>query len=329
MLENREVNMRQETTIVQSGGAWPNNIGNAFIDLGSMYTIKKALKGSNVVLSSSFPKCFLSKGALSEPVRILDGSIIDRTSNVFDVREAIKADYVVFSGALLNEKWLKICCFLEKLLKTNNDIKIIINGGGGSSYTEREIEIVRDYLNKINLYAFISRDEKAFKIYKGIAEHSFNGIDCAFFVNDYFNPPNLDLPSYITLTFDKIREPKLNNEKRTIIRTHHWCWSESGFLKKVHYKGSFNKKNTLISDLPQDYLTIYSNTEKTYSDRVHACVPTLAFGKPAKLYTDSLRALLFDKVNAGSIKNQLTYPDTKKIEKEKERQIRFLSEILE
>ena len=319
--------MRRRTTIVQMGGGLPNNIGNAFIDLGSMYTIKKALKEYNVVLSSNFPKSFLSRGALSNPVRILDGSITDSISNLFDVREAIKADYAVFSGAILIEKWMKLC-FPDKLLKKNKDIKIIINGGGGSSYNEREIEIVSDYLNKMNIYGFISRDEKAFKAYKEIAEYSFNGIDCGFFANNYFEPPTLDLPEYITLTFDKIKEPKLNNKKRMIIRTHHWCWSESGFLKKIYYKGGFNKKNTLISDLPEDYLTIYANTEETYSDRVHACVVTLAFGKPAKLYSDTLRALLFDRVNAGSIKSQLTYPDTKKIEKEKERQVRFLSEIL-
>ncbi|NQE05804.1 hypothetical protein C5S32_08030 [ANME-1 cluster archaeon GoMg1] len=321
--------MRRKTTIVQMGGAWPINIGNAFIELGSIYTIKKALGDCNVVLCSSLPKCFLSRGALSTPVRILDFSITDKTSNLFDIREAIKADYVVFSDATLTENWMKLC-FPDKLLKKNKDTKIIINGGGGGSYTEREIEIVRDYFKKMNLCAFISRDVKAFRAYEGIAEHSFNGIDCGFFVNNYFAPPTLDLPRYITLTFDKKKEPKLKNEKRTIIRTHHWCWSESGFLKRViYYKGGFNKKNTLISDLPQDYLVVYANTEETHSDRVHACVPTLAFGKPAKLYSDTRRALLFDRVNAGSIKSQLTYPDTKKIEKEKERQIRFLSEILD
>jgi hypothetical protein len=320
--------MRRETTIVEMGGGWPDNIGNAFIDLGSLYSIRKALKESNVVLSSNWPKCFLSRGALSNLVRVLDGSITDSTSNLFDVREAIKADYAVFSGATLGERYMK-SCFFDKLLKKNKNTKFIINGGGGGPYSEREIEIVRDHLKRINLYAFISRDEKAFKAYEGIAEHSFNGIDCSFFINDYFKPPTLDLPRYITLTFDKIKEPKLNNEKRTIIRTHHWCWSESGFLKRLlYYKGGFNKKNTLISDLPEDYLIIYANTEETHSDRVHGCVPTLAFGKPAKLYSDTPRALLFDRVNAGTIKNRLTYPDMKKIEKEKERQVRFLSEIL-
>ena len=320
--------MRRKTTIVHWGGAWLTNIGNAFIDLGSMYSIKKALGESNVVLSSSLPKCFLSRGALSNLVRILDGSIRDSTSNLFDVREAIKADYFVFSDATLTEQWMKLC-FPDKFLKKNNDTKIIINGGGGGLYTEREIEIVREYLKKMDLYAFISRDEKAFKEYKGIAEHSFNGIDCGFFVNDYFEPLSLDLPPYITFTFDTRKEPELKNEKRMIIRTHHWCWSESGFLKRVYYKGGFNKKNTMISDLPEDYLTIYANTEETHSDRVHACVPTLAFGKPAKLYSGTPRALLFDRVNAGSIKNHLTYLNMKKIEKEKERQINFLSEILD
>ena len=60
---------------------------------------------------------------------------------------------------------------------------------------------------------------------------------------------------------------------------------------------------------------------------MHACVLTLAFGKPAKLYSGTPRAALFDKVDAGSVRNKLTYPNLKKIEKEKERHVRFLSEI--
>lgn len=325
--------MRRKTTIVMSGGGWSTNIGNAFVDLGSIYTLSRAFeeKESNIILSSNFPKAFLFRGGLSHPGRILDGSITDRASKLFDVRDFIKADYIVFSGDLLRERWWKITP-PDKLLKKNRGIRIIINGGGGSLYTEREFETVRDFLNKMDIYAFIARDEKVFKEYKGIAEHSFNGIDCAFFINNCFEPPILDLHRYITFTFDKSKEPKLHNEKRKIIKMHHTCWSQSGgFLKWIYYKHKQNSynKNTFVSDLPDDYLTIYANTEETHADLVHACVPTLAFGKPAKFYNDSPRGAIFDRVDVGTIRNKLTSLNQKKIEKEKERHIKFLTEILE
>ena len=325
--------MNPKKTIMLWGGNWFRNIGDAFVDLGSVYTLNQASK-SNVILSSTVPSGVLSRGYLSYHEQILSGAIIDKTSNLLDVRGIVNSDYNVISGAILSESWLKRCFFDKKLQLGEKDTKIIINGGGGVLYSRKEFETVRDYLSKMNLYAFISRDEKIFKEYKDIAEHSFNGIDCAFFVSDCFNPPTLNISNYITFTFDTFKkEPKLNNDKNKIIRTHHSCWTQIGLLRRVVYnyilsKQGFSKKNTMISDLPQDYLTIYANTMETHSDRVHACVPTLAFGNPAKLYRSTPRVLLFDKVNAGSIKNHLTYPDTTKIEKEKERQIRFLSEIL-
>ncbi len=326
--------MKQKNTIMLWGGNWTRNIGDAFIDLGALYALKHASE-SNVILSSFMPSWFLSRGCLSYPEQILGGVIIDKTNNLLDVRGFVNSDYNVMCGVKLADHWWERCFFDKKLQFEKKDTKIIIIGGGGLLYTREEFEKVRDYLNKINLYAFISRDEKVFKEYEGIAEHSFNGLDCAFFASDYINPPSLSISEYITFTFDRIKkEPELNNTGGKIIRTHHSCWTQSGLLRRIVYnyilsKQGFNKKNTLISDLPQDYLTIYANTEETHSDRVHACVPTLAFGKPAKLYRETTRALLFDRVNAGSVKTQLTYPDMKKIKKEKEREIRFLSEILD
>ena len=326
--------LKRKDTIIMWGGNWPRNIGDAFVELGSVYAINQASE-SNVILLSNMPSGSLSRGFLSYPEQILGGAIVDKTSNLLDVRGIVNSDYTVITGATLTEGWWKRCFFDSKLQLGKRDMKIIVNGGGGGLYNREEFEKVRDYLNKINLYAFISRDEIVFKEYKDIAEHSFSGIDCAFFVRDYFNPPSLSISDYTTFTFDKIKkEPELNNKERNIIRTHHSCWSQSGLLRRIVYnhilsKQGFNKKNTLISDLPQDYLTIYANTEETHSDRVHACIPTLAFGKPAKLYSGTPRAALFDRVGAGSVKNKLTYPNPKKIEKEKEGQVKFLSEILD
>lgn len=317
--------MNHKTTILQCGGAWATNIGNAFIDLGSICALQKAVRRSQIALSSNLSRGFLSRGFFSVRSRIFDGAITDSTKNLFDFKEFAKAEYFVFSGSLLNPQWLDLT-FPKRLLQKN--VKIILNGVGGSLYTKEEFEKVTHYLNQIKPYAFISRDEVAFKHYSGIAEYSFNGIDCGFFVKDYFLPVPIDLTGYITLTFDRIDPPKINQKDRKVIRPHHSCWSQAGFLKKLRSKYGFTRENTLISDLPQDYLNIYSSTEETHADRVHACVPTLAFGKPARLYINTPRTALFDRINAGTIGKKLTSASLERISSEKKKEIKFLSEVL-
>ena len=81
------------------------------------------------------------------------------------------------------------------------------------------------------------------------------------------------------------------------------------------------------SDLPDDYLNLYGNCKATYSDRIHACVATLAFGNPARLYSKSERFLLFDRVGLSSIRDNIVSLDRGKIEKEKKKQIDFLRGI--
>jgi hypothetical protein len=328
------IDMTREITIIQCGGGWPTNIGNAFIDLGSIYTLKKVCEKSRILLLSNLSKSLLSRISLSRGLlsrsflyirsRLSSYPMYNMT-NVFDVRELIKTDYFVFSGSILTSSWFKRA-FPLKLLKRK--VKIIINGGGGPSYIRQEVEAVREHLKKIRPYAFISRDEVAFKNYEDLADYSFNGIDCSFFVKDYFRPLPLDTPKYITFTFDKIRPPKIIDKKgRMIIRLHHSSWPHTGFLTR-YPRRDFIQKNTLISDLPEDYLNVYANTEETHSDRVHACAVTLAFRKPARLYMDTPRASLLDRVGAGTARYKLTYPRSEEIEKEKRKQIKFLSEIL-
>jgi len=61
---------------------------------------------------------------------------------------------------------------------------------------------------------------------------------------------------------------------------------------------------------------------------VHACVATLAYGNPAQLYSTTPRSLLFDRVGLPDIRDKVVYPDLKRLNKEKEKQVEFLSSIL-
>jgi len=302
------------------------NVGNPFIDMGSIQSLKMACPNSIIYTPSHMSKCiFYSYG------KNLDSA--------FDIAPAIEADYAVFSGMMLNRVFVEIMnSTISKLIENNT--KLIINGAGGYGYTQKEVEIFRRFLKKYPPYAFISRDERSFENYNDLAEHSYSGIDCAFFLSDYFTPAKLNLPDFVIFNFDryesklhrflkliknesvfktpKIQIPEICN--KLIIRTHH---SSLRIPKKY-----FSAPNTLISDIPDDYLHLYANTKATYSDRVHACLATLSFGNPAMLFSQTPRALLFDKIGAYTIKEKLTYPDIQKIKEEKSKHIAFLSKVI-
>ena len=333
---------------------WPHNFGNVFIDLGSIQSLKEAAPECTINQVGGLSRalfedryCYYETKIFSRmptrKIRSILGATMSKSiknkiidsklkndkisykmyKNYLDLSLYFNSDFAVLSGCLLD--WFVIRRFGSTLLNLKNKgAKIIINGGGGTTYREEVISEVRKFLKKIEPYAFISRDEVAFKNYQDLAKYSYNGIECAFFINDYFTPAKLEMPKYCVFCFDRGPEPEIEVKDRLIVRTHHthYCDPPKNYLEKT---------NTIISNLPEDYLNLYANAEAVYSDRVHACVVALSYGTPCKLFHKTSRALLFDRVEARGIEKELTYPNTykNKIEKEKKKQIKFLSDVLE
>ena len=81
----------------------------------------------------------------------------------------------------------------------------------------------------------------------------------------------------------------------------------------------FTKKNVYVSEVPDGYLNLYKNTSLNITDRVHSAVASLAFGRPTRLFTKSKRADLFDRVDAHTVKERITYINKNKLIDEKEK----------
>lgn len=64
----------------------------------------------------------------------------------------------------------------------------------------------------------------------------------------------------------------------------------------------YRRSGAMVSDEPWSYATIYAHATTTLSDRVHACVATLAYGNPAMLFTPSPRAALFERLGLDAIR---------------------------
>lgn len=330
-------NQIKTINITYLGGAWPTNIGNAFIDLGSIQSLKMVSPNAVIHFTSEIPQWFFYYNKKN-------------LHSALELASLIKSDYLVVSGMLCCDEFIKLYePIISKLIKNNT--KFIINGGGGGRYSQKEVENFRNFLKRNPPYAFISRDEPSFENYNDLAEHSYSGVDCGFFLSDYFTPAELNLPDFVVFNFDEsnlhkflklirnillFKKPAVKIHKipkitdKFIIRTHHSCWPvwRHGIVDLGIPNDYFNMPNTFISDIPNGYLNLYANTKATYSSRAHACVATLSFGNPAMLFSQTSRAYLFDKVGADTIKEKLTFPNIEKIKQEKLKHLEFLSSIL-
>lgn len=323
-----------------------NNIGNGFIDLGAEVTIKECLpKGANLIKLSQcanfaatmdwkfrmreFPGVrFLWEKAMNRFARQLHDKAynIVRTHNVISMALISKCDYFIVPGCVLTVPFFTI--YGDLLLeKVKQGSKIIFLGASGNHYTSHEISFVKSYLEKINPHGIMFRDSVAYNAYKSCCPKTYNGIDNVFFVNRIGIPEiSTTLTPYYVLNFDlrenqKIAENLLENELngKNIVFTNHKPYPWSSVTKEV-------KKGVMISDFPLDYLAIYRNVHTTYSDRVHACIPTLSFGNYARLYSKSPRKALFENIGLTDIfhKPVRLYG----LEEFQENQINFLKSLL-
>lgn len=296
--------------ILLNSSCYPTNIGNAFIDMGIISSLNSALKDRGTVIHI---------GRMSNYLFLRAGKL----ANTLPVDEMVNCDYLVMGGMVMCEDHLRGAA--ETLRNfTKRCTKIIIIGGGAQYYNNREIDKVRELLRDIPIYGFISRDRYTFENYKDLATYSYDGIDNGFFLKEAYKPIKLNFPEYLVINFDSSAEPEINPGSRLVIRTHHSNWPE--FCKPEFFEQPY----TLISDLASDYLNLYSQANTTFTDRIHAAIATLAYGKRARLYfvEGDKRLYMFERVGLSRINKAIVSLSPKLIKKERKNQIIFLQKIL-
>lgn len=323
-----------------------NNIGNGFIDLGAEVALNLARpSGSNVIKLSqcaNFAASMDWKFRLREfpGIRFIWDNLMKsfakqlhdkayksiKTENVISMALFAKCDYFVIPGCVLTVPFFKIFGGLLKE-KIQQGAKLIFLGVSGNHYTDYEINFVKKWMEILKPHGIIFRDSVAYTAYNIYSKNTFNGIDNVFFVNRLDIPKfETTLDPYYVLNFDlKENLPILKNlennelKGKNIIYTNHKPHPQSVITKEV-------KKGRIISDYPLDYLAVYRNVNTTYSDRVHACIPTLAFGNKAQLFSKSPRKLLFENVGLSMISTKPTRIEG--LEGLQEAQINYLRHLL-
>jgi len=323
-----------------------NNIGNGFIDLGAECALNEAKSvDSRIIKVSQCANFAASLGNLfvirenkavswiwNNIMSKFAGKLHDRTYakavstlDVFSVAKIVKLDFLIIPGCVLTVPFFKI---YGKLLeeKVKQGCKLVFLGASGNYYTDYEFDQVTNFLIKLKPFAIITRDSIAYEHYKDLAEHSYNGIDNVFFVNK-LNIPKLDtiISPYVVVNIelDQHKNIKDNLEidlaGKNVVYSNHKPFPYTKVTELV-------KKGVMISDYPMDYLVLYKNAEAVYSDRVHACIPTLSFGNKATLFSESPRKALFQNVGINEI---TTKPmEVKNLSDLQNKQIQFLKKIL-
>lgn len=327
-----------------------NNIGNGFIDLGAEETLKRAMpQGAELIKLSQCANFAASLGfsfMIKENILVrwlwehlvqhFEKPIHDRTYSaistldVFSPAKIAKLDYLILPGCILTESFFTI---YGKLLteKIKQGCKLIFLGASGNYYTKKEVAVVSKWLEQLKPYAIMFRDSVAYEHYKSFTQNAYNGIDNVFFVN-LLNLPKVEttIDPYAVLNFDipkhnPIKQRLVNELKdRQIVYTDHKPYPYIKVSKLA-------KQNVMCSDYPLDYLFIYRNVKETYSDRVHACIPTLSFGNKAQLFSDSPRIALFENVGIiiEEMKKKPIALDPDHLKELQDAQIKYLSALLQ
>lgn len=250
----------------------------------------------------------------------------------------MQVDLAVMAGAALSKQWLRV--YGAPLLKLReNGVPLILLGVGlsESTYTSDARREVLDFLKRASPFAIIARDIVTYECCKGLTEHVYEGIDCGFYVSDAFVPPRLSLPPFVVCTFDKNDKHHLelsSHEIRSlhnaecVIHAHHALVSDLSPRSIWRSLVAYWRRPYIFSELPFEYLALYANARCVYSDRVHACVAALAYGRPARLFSATPRADLFAPVGCQRIREEITWPDTELLQSKKEAQRRLLSYIV-
>lgn len=278
------------TKVLYFNNCWFTNVGEAFIDIGGMELTRRIL-GQDIEMAcisdmsayyvDNAPSVISDFKAL---LRCLGGGSSFKERNTFKIENYINADYIILPGQVGTRSFLESPARRTVDKMKGKGCKTIFIGLGSGEYNEDEATVYKKWLDDIKPSMIISRDDETYETYKDIAP-CIKGIDCAFWCVDKFDPRGIACDDYEVITFNRIPEPKeLKKHVENVVRPWHMQYS---------YRRKKYNDNILISDTPYDYLTVYANAQRVYTDLVHASIVSLMYGVPVKYYYVDKRSKAF------------------------------------
>lgn len=282
--------------ILYYNNCWFTNVGEAFIDIGAMRIIEnisRMCEGFDISLGAiSEMTHFYINNARNTSLREKINSFIKPNNfikNAFMPTDYLCADYIVLAGMFATKEAVHsvMADMLRQLRKRG--CKVIFLGLGGLKYDEEEKKVFADFIQEVQPSLIITRDKKTYDMYRDYAE-CIQGIDCAFWVKEAYNPKGFLGEKYNISAFNYTQEPIYIERLSNVIRPFHFPYvfsTESEIIRK---------ENIMLSDSPYDYLTLYANADKVYTDLVHATLISLMYGVPVKYHNFDSRRDAFESI---------------------------------
>lgn len=263
-----------------NNNCWFTNIGEAFIDIGLkklMTNVTNNEKKFKLGCVSPMSTMYLPKEAR---VRA------HFNGNLF------KPDLLLFGGMYATSQMFNLNDLLAefrfaKSVKENGG-QIAFVGLGGINYDSKEREDVLKGLEVLQPLFITTRDKLTYDLYSDYFECK-KGLDCAFWVNEEFNPTGMRCEKYVVSTFNRSDEPTEVGQIKGAVHPWHMQYSLNTRFTKY-----LAKSNLFVSDSPFEYLTLYANASKVYTDLVHAVVPSLIYQTPVKYWKVDMRRNAFE-----------------------------------
>lgn len=260
--------------IANINNCWFTNLGEAFIDIGVKEIIKNIQKRHRNI----------KFGAISTMNQFYLSPIMqENKGTLFNNSDFFTPDLLILPGMMATSEFyeirdnrLRITSYALELKRRGS--QIVFLGMGGWEYSRKEKEDFLKILKLLDPLFIITRDEKTYNMYKDYVE-CIKGLDCCFWVDEGFDPRGLNNPGYIVSTFNRSDEPDEIQKMKNLIHPWHMM-----YYMNERYTKYLSKENLFMSDSPYEYLTIYANAKKVYTDLVHATIPSLLYGTPVKYY---------------------------------------------
>lgn len=338
------------------GGFWSTNIGNSFFNLGAEHILRKVFPEDNVVMIADQPGYWTfwnkKKG---------------NPKNALDLIGSYDLDYLFLLGPCLTTTFGSIWKeSLRKLYSRGTRVGIISAGQMKYSeeeiYSAKQVlkefppflistRDKRTYENfaqvcpntycGIDAAFFVSDVYEPVKINIGkFLVMNFDKLPEPYLIESK-DSGTLEIDNTrFQLKFPKLRKwlgdksdafsyllsflPERTKDglfgEYTIVRTNNRY--NPMFVRRV-----YKYPNSFASDVPYSYLNLHSNAAMTITDRVHSCVASIVYGKPAMLFKKTGRSGLLDRVGAQEIQSRPVTIDLHELDLEKGKMMSFLKEV--
>lgn len=289
--------------ILYFNNCWFTNVGEAFIDIGAMELIHKIFPQCQLINISDMNMWYFDLISKREKIP----NPYNGMKPAFHMFDFYSGDFFILAGMFVSDIFLKGETSQKILALARQGKKIIFLGLGAGTYSNEEMENFKKYVIKINPVLVMSRDNIIYENLKDIVP-AINGIDCAFWVKDVYDPREAFVRKYDVVTYNRSPEPEQMKQMENIVRTWHMNWK---------FNSKNFKKNMFISDTPYDYLTIYANADRIYTDLVHATIAGLQYERKVKFERVDNRGFAIDVLGADIDDEGFLYISESALEKKK------------